>query len=88
MNIGKLYSRRDENFVAGIEYKFYDDSPTGWSGEFVLNEYKLIKEGDGYVIELEDGRKGKCSIRKRTNRATTGIPTLYYYYFMGSGRLE
>jgi hypothetical protein len=88
VNIGKLYGPRDEKRVVGIEYRFFDDSPTGWWGEFVTNEYKLLKDGEGYVIECEDGRKGKCSIRKRTNRATTGIPTLYYYYFTGSGRLE
>jgi hypothetical protein len=88
MNIGKLYGRGDENFVAGIEYKFYDESPSGWWGEFITNEYKPLHEGEGYVIELEDGRKGECSIRKRINRATAGIPTLYYYYFWGKGLLK
>jgi len=88
VNIGKLYGPGGENFVVGIEYKFYDDSPSGWWGEFVTNEYRRLKEGDGYVIELEDGRKGRCSIRKRVNRATTGIPTLYYYYFMGNSLLK
>ena len=88
MNIGKLYGPRGEKFEVGIEYKFYDDSPTNWWGEFVTNEYKPLRDGEGYIIELEDGRKGKCSIRKRTNRATTGIPTLYYYYFRGSSLLK
>jgi len=88
VNIGKLYGPRGESFVVGIEYKFYDESPTAWWGEFVTNEYRPLNDGDGYVIELEDGRKGMCFIRKRVNKATTGIPTLYYYYFMGGSVLK
>ena len=88
MNIGKLHGPKGETFVVGIEYKFYDESSTGWWGEFVTNEYRRLHDGDGYVIELEDGRKGLCFIRKRVNKATTGIPTLYYYYFMGGSLLK
>ena len=88
MSVGKLYSPRGEKFVVGIEYKFYDDSPTSWWGEFILTEYRRLGDGDGYVIELEDGRKGRCSIRKRVNKAVTGIPSFYYYYFRGSVLLK
>ncbi len=89
MAAGKLYKRGSgEEFVADVNYKFHDRSELGWWGELVLSEYKRVSDGVGYVIELEDGRKGSCSLRKRVNRAVSGVPPLYHYHFRGSGRLE
>ena len=85
MGIGKLHSIGDEQFVIGIDYDFHDKAAKGWWGEFVLTQYKRVSDGEEYVIELEDGRKGRCSIKKRVNRAVTGVPPLYRYYFRGSG---
>ncbi len=88
MNRGKLYSPGEEHSAVGIDYRFYSDAATGWRGEFVLREYRRFSDGDGYVIELEDGRRGKCSIRRRVNKAVSGTPPLYGYYFRGSGKLQ
>jgi len=88
VSTGKLYSLKGEPFVVGIDYQLLDESPKNWWGEFVLAEYKRLRDGDGYVIEFEDGRKGKCFIQKRVNRAVIEVPPLYRYHFKGSGPLE
>ena len=88
MATGKLYKSGSGEFVANVDYRFYDKSEMGWWGELVLTEYKRPDESAPYVIELEDGRRGKCSLRKRVNRAVSGVPPLYRYQFRGRGRLE
>ena len=74
--------------IVDIEYRFYDETPTGWWGEMVPREYRRLVDGDSYVIEFDDGRRGRCSLRKRINRAVSGTPPLYYYYFRGIGSFE
>jgi len=49
---------------------------------------KRISDDAEYVIELEDGRKGKCAIKKNVNKAAIGVPPLYYYHFKGRSRLK
>ena len=89
MTAGKLYkSGSGEEFIANVNYRFHDESETSWWGELVLTEYKRVGDGAGYIIELEDGRRGNCSLRKRVNRAVSGVPPLYHYHFKGRGRLE
>ena len=88
LNRGRLYSARDDEFIVEVNYKFHDKSEASWWGELVPEEYKQISDGDGYTIELQDGRKGRCSLKKRVNKAVMGIPPLYYYYFRVHGPLE
>jgi len=89
LSVGKLYRARGGEFVATVNYQLYDKSATGWWGEFTLTEYMRISDGDGYMIELEDERKGKCSLKKKVNKAVSGVvPPLYYYRFRGSGSLK
>ena len=88
MNTGKLYRSRDKEFVAEVDYQFQDETPTSWWGELLLTDPKRISESDGYIIELEDNRRGNCRLRKRVNRAVTGIPSRYVYQFSGTGPLE
>lgn len=85
---GKLYWHGGTQFIVDVEYRFYDESPLSWWGELVPRDYRRFSDGDGYVIELEDGRRGRCALRKRINRAVSGTPPLYYYYFRGLGRFE
>ena len=59
-----------------------------WWGELILIEYQRISDGTGYIIELEDGRQGKCSLKKRVNRAVSGVPPRYVYRFTGDGPLK
>ncbi|MFC1904426.1 hypothetical protein ACFLXT_01470 [Chloroflexota bacterium] len=87
MGSGKLY-KFDGNFIVGVNYQFFDQSETSWWGELVPKEYCRLSDGDGYTIELEGGLKGHCSLRKRINKAVSGVPPLYYYTFRGHGFLE
>jgi hypothetical protein len=86
--IGKLYHSGIEEAIVRVDYRFYDESPSGWWGELVPKEYRRLSDGDSYVLELTDGRRGRCSLRKRVNRAVSSTPPLYYYYFRGLGRFE
>jgi len=86
--IGKLIRVDTGEVIVDIEYRFYDETPSSWWGEMVPKEYRRLTDGDGYLIEFDDGRRGRCSLRKRVNRAVSGTPPLYYYYFRGVGNLE
>jgi len=88
VNTGRLYSHRDNQLVAEVSYQFHDESPTNWWGELLLTDYKRISESDGYIIELTDNRRGPCRLRKRVNRAVSGVPPRYVYQFTGTGPLE
>ncbi len=87
MGIGELYNPNAE-FVANVSYQMQRDSPTQWWGELSLMEYTQINENGGYLMVLEDGRKGKIFLKKRVNRAVTGIPSRYVYHFYGASLLE
>jgi len=87
VNKGKLCNSSGK-FIVNVDYQFHDKSEVGWWGELLLTEYKRLNDDDRYVIELQDGRKGQCSLRKRVNRATSGVPPLYRYQFRGRGPLE
>ena len=82
MSTGKLY-KPENKFIAEVEFKLFIETDDNWTGEFVLMEYKRLQDGDGYIIELEDGRRGRCSLRRRTNRAVSSVPPLFHYHFKG-----
>jgi len=88
VSIGKLYKVSDNQFVAEVDYHFHDVSATSWWGELTLTDYVRIDTGEGYIIELEDARKAKCHLRKRVNRAVSGVPPRYVYQFSGTSKLE
>jgi hypothetical protein len=87
MSSGKLYNS-DGQLVAEVDYKYFNGITQNWWGELTLTEYRKIKEGNGYVIELEDGRRGKCYLKKKVNRAVYGLIPLFCYVFNGNGKLE
>jgi hypothetical protein len=88
MGIGKLYRLSDDQFVVNVNYHFNDESTTSWWGELTLIEYIRINDSEGYTLELEDKRKGRCRLKKRINRAVSGVPPRYIYHFTGAGPLE
>lgn len=88
MSTGKLYKSSDNQFVAKVNYKLQDESATRWWGELTLATQARIRESDGFILELDDGRKGRCRLRKRVNRAVSGIPPRYVYHFSGTDTLE
>ena len=88
MAIGRLYQWGDEKLIGEVDYQFFDESPGSWWGELIFTEYRKISGGNGYVLELADGRRGRCSLSKKINKAVTGFPTLFYYLFRGSEILK
>ncbi len=88
MAAGKLYSSYDKKFLVGVDYKPYDGSAENWWGELTLSEFYRLRDGDGYMIELEDGRRGRCFLKKKVNRAVHGLLPLFCYIYRGNGPLE
>ncbi len=88
MAIGKLYSVYDRQLLAEVDYQCYDESRQNWWGELTLTEFRQLRDGDGYLIELADGHYGRCSLRKKVNRAVHGLRPLFCYHFRGNGLLE
>ena len=88
MTRGKLYTARSGEFIVEVNYQLFGESEASWWGELVPTEYRRINDGEGYLLEMDDGRRGRCSLRKRINRAVSGTPPLYHYQFIGRGRLE
>jgi hypothetical protein len=85
---GKLYRNDDGQLIGSIEYKFQNETDSNWWGELVFTRYTKAGDGDGYLIETEDGRRGRCALKKKVNKAVSGIPPLYYYHVRGIGPLE
>jgi hypothetical protein len=85
---GRLYQSSDEQFIAEVNYNFQHEEPQRWWGELTLVDFVRIKDGSGYILELEDGRRGRCSLKKRVNRAVTSLPPRYVYHFTGNTKFE
>jgi hypothetical protein len=85
---GKLYRSNDEQFLCNVSYQFQHESPYRWWGELSVIEYVRINDGNSYILELEDKRKSRCTLRKRVNRAVSGIPPRYIYRFTGTRAFE
>ena len=84
---GKIHFLGEKQEPVEIKYRFYTESKAGWRGEFTPQDHRRFIDGDGYIIELDDGRRGDCYIRKIVNRVMPTVPPIYAYYFRGSGRL-
>jgi hypothetical protein len=88
VNTGRLYQAIDGKFIAEVNYNFQHEEEFRWWGELTLVDYVRIKDGGGYIIQLEDGRYARCALKKRVNRAVTSLPPRYVYHFSGSGAFE
>jgi len=89
VSIGKLYRLSDDQFVARVSYQlFHHPATTNWWGELTLIDYTQLSEGDMFIIELEDKRKSRCHLKKRVNRAVSGVPARYVYHVTGFSPLE
>jgi len=85
---GRLYQGVNDEFIANVNYQFQHEDDHQWWGELTLIEYRQIKDGGGYMIELEDGRRSRCALKKRVNRAVTSLPPRYVFHFSGSGKFD
>lgn len=88
MATGKLLQSHDGKFIVDVEYQFQEQSDHSWWGELTPVDYVRIEDGSGYLLEIEDGRKCKCVLKKRVNRAVTSLPPHYVYHFSGSGTFD
>jgi len=85
--IGKLYYIDGDLFIGEVNYEMRNLTPTNWWGELSFIDYHKVSDGSGYIIEMEDKRQGRCSLKKRVNRAVTGVPPRYVFHFSGTGPL-
>lgn len=88
MPTGKIYNSLTNEFIANVSYNFQHEDDHDWWGELTTVEYKQIKDGGSYVIELENGSKSRCALKKRVNRAVTSLPPRYVYRFSGTNKFE
>jgi hypothetical protein len=86
---GKLYRLSDGQFIAHVNYHlFHHDATTNWWGEVTIIDNIRLNEGDQYIIELEDNSKSQCHLKKRVNRAVSGIPPRWIYHITGNSQIE
>jgi len=90
---GKLYEANSEKFISTVNYKIHEELTTEgtlakWWGEITISDSTRVYDGDRYLIELEDERKGRCSLRRRVNRAVVLVPPRYIYLLQGTGALK
>ena len=89
---GKLYEANSERLISTVSYKIHEElttegTPGRWWGELTFTDSVRTHAGDRYVIELEDKRKGRCSLKRRINKAVILVPPRYFYLFQGTGTL-
>jgi hypothetical protein len=88
LTTGKIYNGYSGELVCDVDYRLFDDTPFNWWGELTLTDFRRISDSDGYTIELSDGRKGRCFLNKKVNKAVSGFLPLYCYRFRGNGELK
>ncbi len=88
MATGHLYNSGSGNLITEVSYRLITNNENGWWGELTLSHNLPLKDGDSYLILFEDGRKGRCFLRKKVNRAVQGLSPLYCYVFTGNGELK
>lgn len=89
MSIGKLYRLSDDQFLTYVNYRLlHHDGTANWWGELTLIDNVSLNEGERFIIELEDERKSQCHLRKRVNRAVSGLPPRFMYHVTGNSPIE
>lgn len=88
---GKLYETEGEEPVATIAYRIYRNPATEqrgeeWWGGFAL-DFPVTEAGE-YTFELEDGRRGTCSLKVRRVQQIAESLTFYHYDLKGIGVLK
>ena len=89
---GKLYDANTEELISMVSYQVYEElnkegALERWWGELTLTDSVRIHDGDKYIIELDDKRQGRCSLRRRVNKALTLVPPRFFYLLQGTGPL-
>ena len=89
---GKLYKANSEKLISEVSYKIHEELTTEgtlnrWWGELAPTDSIRIEGGEEFVIELEDGRKGRCYLQRRANRALILVPLSRVFHIHGIGLL-
>ena len=84
---GKLFDNLTAELLVGVDYLMLDESQNNWWGELTLTEYKRLSDG-GYIIQLADGRKGRCVLNRKVNKAISGLLPLHCFRFRGNSELK
>ena len=84
VNAGKLYRNDEAQFVTGVNYRLLGVNYEGVTGELVPETYGSLNESEEYIVELDDSRKFRCSLKKNVNRPTVGLPPRFTYHFVGA----
>jgi len=83
VGVGKLYTSSCEDSAVT-----HDEIPTNWWGELILLECRRINDGAGYIIELEDKRRGNCYLRNQVGQSLSKVVPCYRYNFTGTSSLN
>ncbi len=84
MGTGNLYRLSDNEFIVSVNYQLLNDrTAANWWGELTPNDYTRFDDGDMFMIELEDKHRSKCHLKKKVNRAVSGLPPRYVYHVTG-----
>ncbi|MCL1885998.1 MAG: hypothetical protein FWF98_04515 [Dehalococcoidia bacterium] len=84
---GKLYDSINGELIVEVDYRLLDASHNNWWGELNLAEYIRISDGS-YILELADGRRGRCILNRKLNKAISGLLPLHCFRFRGSSELK
>ena len=89
---GKLMKPSSEEVLTLVDYSIFTeaslDGSERWQGELLSIDSVKIIDGGRYMIELEDSRRGICSLRKKVNKAVMGLPVRYFYQLSGGSFIE
>jgi len=88
MALGKLYDAHNAEPLVGVDYRLFDETDNNWWGELTLTDYKRLADGNGYILELVDGRKGRCALTRKVNKAISGLLPLHCFRFRGNGNFQ
>lgn len=85
---GKLYNAGGKEVIAVVSHQVWEKPITGnapgeWGGEFLVD--RVIWPSGEYIIELENGRRGTCTID--IEQEINDCPVNYRYGVKGSGAL-
>ena len=88
---GTLYDVAERETLATIAYRIYRNPATEhkdeeWWGEFALTA--PLAELAEYTLELEDGRKGTCSVNLRNVAELSEFLIFYHYDLKGINTLK
>ncbi len=87
--VGFLYDKDIDKSVGKISYQLVWTDPTvytkkKWWGDFTTS--RELKHLGGYIIELEDGRKGDCVVSSNSQPGSKRA-NVHFYHYNGRGTL-